>query len=272
MYFLLLLLLSTYTFAQDFLGKATYISKVVRTDELQIEGSEINDAMRKQIEAQLKKVSEKTFVLNFNKYESVYQEQQRLETPQPTSGMRMVYLNSNDAKRYKNLKNNIEILEQDFLGKEFLVSDSLQKFKWKIDQETKKIGYYLCSKATAILPVSDADKKEYDDYLKGKNTKKTTFLSMSEPKEELISAWFTTEIPVSHGPEGFWGLPGLILEVNDGNKIFLCSEIIINPKDKQEIKLPVAGKKVSRSEYDAIVKQKLQSLQDSNGAIKLNID
>jgi GLPGLI family protein len=35
------------------------------------------------------------------------------------------------------------------------------------------------------------------------------------PKDVTITAWYT-EIQVNQGPENYWGLPGLILEINDG--------------------------------------------------------
>jgi GLPGLI family protein len=50
------------------------------------------------------------------------------------------------------------------------------------------------------------------------------------------------EIPVSQGPEGYWGLPGLILEVNDGKTVLLCSKVVLNPKVKAEIKAPSKGR------------------------------
>ena len=49
-------------------------------------------------------------------------------------------------------------------------------------------------------------------------------------KEITISAWYTPQIPVSAGPGNYHGLPGLILEVNDGSETVICSKIVINPK------------------------------------------
>jgi GLPGLI family protein len=69
---------------------------------------------------------------------------------------------------------------------------------------------------------------------------------------------------VSQGPEGYWGLPGLILEVNDGKTTILCSKIVLNPKDKAEIKAPSNGKEVSQKEYDEIVVKKMEEMQEMN--------
>ena len=72
------------------------------------------------------------------------------------------------------------------------------------------------------------------------------------------------DIPVNQGPEGYWGLPGLILEVNDGKTIILCSKIVINPKEKTEIKAPNNGKVVTQKEYDDIVTKKMEEMMEMN--------
>jgi GLPGLI family protein len=82
------------------------------------------------------------------------------------------------------------------------------------------------------------------------------------PKEITITAWYTPEIPVNQGPEGYWGLPGLILEVNDGKTTILCSKVVLNPKDKAEIKAPNNGKEVSQKEYDEIVTKKMEEMSE----------
>jgi GLPGLI family protein len=82
------------------------------------------------------------------------------------------------------------------------------------------------------------------------------------PKEVIITAWYTPEIPVNQGPEGYWGLPGLILEVNDDKTIILCSKVVMNAKEKVEIKAPNKGKEVTQKEYDEIVTAKMKEMQE----------
>ena len=50
------------------------------------------------------------------------------------------------------------------------------------------------------------------------------------PKTIDIVAWYTPQIPVSHGPAEFGGLPGLILELTTDETVLLCSKIVMNPK------------------------------------------
>jgi GLPGLI family protein len=89
--------------------------------------------------------------------------------------------------------------------------------------------------------------------------------SVELPKDITITAWYTPEIPVNQGPEKYWGLPGLILEVNDGKTIILCSKIVLNPKEKLEIKAPTTGKEITQASYDQIVMDKIKEIQEMNG-------
>ena len=67
---------------------------------------------------------------------------------------------------------------------------------------------------------------------------KTTSVSdeIEVPKTDEVTAWYTPQIPVSQGPGEFWGLPGLILEINDDKTTILCTKIVMNPNDKSKIK------------------------------------
>ncbi|HEY0091949.1 MAG TPA: GLPGLI family protein, partial [Flavobacterium sp.] len=92
--------------------------------------------------------------------------------------------------------------------------------------------------------------------------KKTNFMDEIEmPKETTITAWYAPEIPISQGPENYWGLPGLILEVNDGKTSILCSKVVLNVKEKATIKAPEKGKVVGQKEYDEIVVKKMEEMQ-----------
>jgi len=261
------------TSAQDFHGQAVYESKTLLGDKIQINNSDgMPEEMKQKLQESMKKAFEKTFVLNFNKYESVYLQEEKLEAPKPNSSMNVVVFKGNtDGKKYKNVKEKIQISEEDVFGKEFLIVDSLKVWNWKLESETKKIGNYTCHKAVAVIPVSEEDMKEYEENKKNKGNGKTQFISVVEPKEQIITVWYTPEIPVSQGPDQYWGLPGLILEANNGLTIFLCSKITLNSKEKNEIKRPNKGKKVNQKEYDRIVEKQMESMKDSKGNINIKI-
>ncbi|MEK8179437.1 GLPGLI family protein [Flavobacterium buctense] len=265
---------------KDFQGMAVYESKTSTADfKSRFEGNrEITPEMQKMIEERMKKMFEKTFFLNFDKSASIYKEEEKLDAPgQGGGGMRMMAsFMGGGGTYYKNVKDKTYKVDKEFMGKEFLVKDSLKTYNWQMSSETRVIGGYNCFKATAVIPASKTDfrnfrpKKEEekkDDKAKEetKEGAKTSFMDQIElPKEITITAWYTPEIPVSQGPEGYWGLPGLILEVNDGKTTILCSKIVLNPKEKAEIKAPSNGKEVTQKEYDEIVTKKMEEMSEMN--------
>jgi GLPGLI family protein len=78
-----------------------------------------------------------------------------------------------------------------------------------------------------------------------------------------VEAWYTPQIPVSHGPGEFWGLPGLILEVSTGNTTMLCSKIILNPQTKLNIVAPDKGKEISKADYRETIQTKMVEMRNN---------
>ena len=269
-------------FAQDFQGMAVYESKTSTADfKSGFAGNrEITPEMQKTIEERMKQMFEKTFILNFDKNASIYKEEEKLDATGQGGGMRMMSnMMGGGGTNYKNVKEKMYTVDKEFFGKEFLVKDSLPKLDWKLEGETKQIGNYLCFKATAIRPVSQSDFRNYrrksednknekkpdSTEIKKEDNKTTNFTDGWEmPKETVVTAWYTPDIPVNQGPENYWGLPGLILEVNDGKTIVLCSKIVMNTKDKKEIKPQTKGKVVTQAEYDKIVTEKMAEMREMN--------
>jgi GLPGLI family protein len=282
----LLFLTSINFYAQDFQGTAVYESKTSTAEIMKNFGGnrEITPEMQKNIEERMRKMFEKTFVLNFNKSTSIYKEEEKLDAPgQDGGGGRMMMsMMGGGGTQYKDVKDKIYAVDKDVFGKEFLVKDSLPSYKWQMSSESKKIGDYTCFKATAVVQTDATDFRNFrmrgnkndDDKVKEEkkkdsiNTnKKTNFLNddIEQIKEKTITAWYCPEIPINQGPDKYWGLPGLILEVNDGTTILLCSKIVLNSKDKVEIKAPTKGKQVTQKEYDEIVKKKMEEMREMYG-------
>ena len=257
--------------AQEFQGLAVYESKTSTSDfKANFGGNrEITPEMQKNIEERMKKMMEKTFVLNFDKTASIYKEQEKLDAPgQNGTGMRMMSsMMGGGGTTYKNVKEKTYSVDKEFMGKEFLVKDSLPKLEWKMESETKQIGGYTCYKATAVKPASQSDFRNFrpkKDEAKKDEKEKTTNLmdSFEMPKEVTITAWYAPEIPINQGPENYWGLPGLILEVSDGKTVILCSKVVLNAKEKVAIKAPTKGKVISQKEYDETVTKKMEEMRE----------
>lgn len=277
-----ILMLSGLIQAQEFQGMAVYESKTSTADITKaFSGNrDITPEMQKQIEERMRKMFEKTFILNFDKTASIYKEEEKLDAPGQQGGGRMMSsMMGGGGTHYKNVKEKQFSVDKEFFGKEFVVKDSLPKYDWKLEGESKQIGSYTCFKATAVVKVSTSDfrnfrprninKKEADK--KAETVKDTTKTSKTKftddwemPKENTITAWYCPEIPINQGPENYWGLPGLILEVNDGKTVTLCTKIVMNSKEKVTIKPVGKGKQVTQKEYDEIVKKKTEEMMEMN--------
>ncbi|WP_396154394.1 GLPGLI family protein [Flavobacterium sp.] len=287
--FLAVLSLTTFmaTAQKDFQGMAVYESKTSTSEFAKnFDGNkDMTPEMKNQIMERMKKMFEKTFVLNFDKSASIYKEEEKLDAPgQGGGGRMMASFMGGGGTYFKNVKEKQYTVDKEVFGKEFLIKDSLPNLKWVLSDESKKIGDYTCFKATAVKEASKTDfrnfrrKKEEPkkDTEEGKTDEKATeekkeekktnfFAEIDMPKEVTVTAWYCPEIPVNQGPDEYWGLPGLIMEVNDGKTVIMCSKLVLNVKEKIEIKAPTGGDKVTQKEYDDIMIKKMKEMSEMGG-------
>lgn len=262
----LVLLFSYKPNVQEFQGQAIYFSK--STLELGSWGARMSEAQKKQVQARLKNRLEKTYVLNFNKKESVFNEEDKLDA---ISGATDSWgKNFSQGEQYKNVKENALIQSQEFYGKLFLVKDKLQVINWEMGSESKQIGQYMCFKATALVPSKELTWYDFSwSDLRTDSTANTdsTNVESNEPEVQMtaVEAWYTPEIPVSHGPGEYWGLPGLILEVSAGNTTMLCSKIVINPQERIKIEAPDKGKEITKNDYQTTIQSKMLEMRNNRG-------
>lgn len=278
----LALVTSTYNYAQqDFQGKAYYQTKTTM-DLDNWGGNQMSEQQKKQIMERMKTMLEKTYVLTFSQSESIYKEEEKLAAP-GSGGRGFGMMGSfTGGAQYKNVKDKQMLQEQEFFGKQFLIVDQLQDLEWELSGETRQIGQYTCFKATAIKKVDEFDwtsmrRKSNDkesedkkndtpkDSIKTESATKDFMSEIEVPKEITVTAWYTPQIPVNNGPGEYWGLPGLILEINADKTTMMCSKIVLNPSEKEEIKKPSKGKEVTRTEYNAIMKQKMEEMREMYG-------
>lgn len=102
-------------------------------------------------------------------------------------------------------------------------STPLPKFDWKILDKQEKLFGYTCNKAT------------------------TTFGGRK------YTAWYTIDIPLPYGPYKFGGLPGLILKIEDSDKMYVwelasfapkASDIYMYTYDKEQKTTPKEARKI----------------------------
>lgn len=258
--------------AQNFQGQATYETKIKIDDEIKqrMDTTKMPDDRREFINKMMKKMMEKTYILEFDKSASLYKEEQVLEQPGQGGGRMWRGMNS-EGIYFKDIKEAKFTQQKEMFGKVFLIQDDMEKLEWKLEKESKQIGNYLCFKATAkkLVAVKGVNRwkgwgrrggKEKTEEERKKDEEKRK--KDNEPKLMEVTAWYTPEIPVSQGPGDYYGLPGLILEVSEGNQIILCSKLVLNPKDKIEIAAPDKGKVVTQKEYDETFAEKMKEMRE----------
>lgn len=87
----------------------------------------------------------------------------------------------------------------------YLMEEKLPFQEWQLQDETAEVMGYKCQKASC--------------YFKGRN----------------YTAWFTMDIPINDGPYKFYGLPGLILKIEDTDKLFRFTAIGLERLENTEI-------------------------------------
>jgi len=278
--------------AQEFQGTATYMTKT--TMDMDFGGRQMPEAQKKMIQERMKSMLEKTFVLNFNRTASTYEEEQKLEQPGSATGggggMRFMGMGGAAGVYFKDIQSKTYTNETDIFGKPFLVHDKLKPIVWTLTAETKQIGQYNCYKATAVKALDTTMRSVFnrrgpgqrgqdtpkdpsqtstnkdsvkDSVSKGASGELSLASRIALPAEVQVTAWYTLDIPISQGPKEYWGLPGLILEVTEGRTAILCSKIVMNPKEPIAIVAPTKGKKINQTEYEETMAKKVKEMSEN---------
>jgi len=130
-----------------------------------------------------------------------------------------------------------ELIDQlSFMSRFFILESKVKARPWKIGVKQVEILGYTCREAA---------------YKNG---------------DETITAWFTTDIPISAGPAEYEGLPGLILAVEvNGRNAILATNVDLTFQVEGEITKPKEGQKVKGKQFDAIVQEKIKEWTASGG-------
>ena len=155
---------------------------------------------------------------------------------------------------YVDLVKGTRVDQRDIMDRNFVVTDTVARLKWKLSDETKTILNFTARKATATTV----------------NQRPRMTMENGEMKREMFSdtskvvAWYTTDVPVPVGPNYSGQLPGLILEIDMNNGQNVVKAIEFSPKvSANKIKEPNEGKKVTAAEF-AIERDKIMEEMQKN--------
>ena len=147
------------------------------------------------------------FELAFNKTQSIYRLKGNLGTNDLSQKLAQAYFGGVNI-HYTDLSTNKNIFQCKAYGDLIIVPT--ETFNWQLTNESKKIGKYVCYKATTIK-VNVNEKGSFN---------------------RQVTAWYTPKIATNFGPRGYHGLPGLILELQEHNLLFYASAITLNTSVK----------------------------------------
>ncbi len=124
----------------------------------------------------------------------------------------------------------------------------LEAINWSFENETKKIGKFMCKKANCLF------------------------------SGRKYTAWFTPEIPIKDGPWKFHGLPGLIIEIEDEKREYMFNLTkIVYPYREESPMLSLSEKNtVSKTDfygaYEAeFLKMKKRNLSKQEGTGQMEV-
>ena len=259
--FISALLLSLSISSQDFQGQAFY--KTQTAMDFGSWGDRMSAEQKKAMKERMKPFLEPVYILTFDKTKSIYQQEETLDAPGSGGGRGWGRMwASAGGPVYKDLVSKKSLQSTEFMGKKFLISNDSDKIKWVMEKEQKMIGNYLCFKATAKVPKPKTMTSVWRNTEKQNDSIKDSSIDELEEEYLTITAWYTPQIPVSHGPAQYGGLPGLILELTNDSTVMLCTKVVMNPDKRIQISEPKKGEFVSRKEFENIVEVKTKEMRD----------
>ena len=181
--------------------------------------------------------------LLFSSSQTLYRpEEEEPDLTQPEGGGMMIKLKGpGDNIYYQDFSVQKTIEVRELMGNNYVIEQPMDsgKLNWKlVEGETKTILGHLCHKATAKTA------RGFD-----------------------IEAWYADDIPLSSGPQGIRGLPGLVLMTDMNKSEFVTTAVEFrNTFKKSELKAPGNGKKVTEAEFAKIVKD---AFGDQNGGVRI---
>jgi GLPGLI family protein len=230
-------------FGQAVEGTITYESKVNLHRRLPTERAEMKSMI-----PEYRTSNEQLF---FNAEASIYKpiiedEEDQFEAEGAGSRMTMRFRQPN-TEVYVN-QNTLEVIsKQEFMGKDYLILDTLKLSPWKFGTEEKTIQGYVCKQAY--------------------RTDETT-----PDRKQEITVWYTDKIRPFVGPERFNTLPGAVLavDINNGERVIVAIKIEFRPLKKNDIVIPTKGQKVTPAEFRKMMDEQMEKMRANGGMIIRN--
>lgn len=144
---------------------------------------------------------------------------------------------ANDNVVFNDLVNEKSSSLKNVFENTYLVQDSLRKLNWKVSNDTRTIAGFECRKATAVIMDS-----------------------------VFVVAFFTEQILCTSGPEGFNGLPGMILGlvIPRMHTTWYATKLELTEVKDTELVAPKKGKPIKNEELYRTMRETMKNWY-SNG-------
>ncbi len=153
-----------------------------------------------------------------------------------------------EVQQYQNPSGKVLVSKERTKAKKYIIMDTMTIIPWKLSKDTKKIQNIEC------------------------------FSAQAEYRGRVWTAWYAPSIPISSGPWKLYGLPGMILEAEDREKLirFECTTINVPPTSPIVIdmpmpdnpkEIPISTKKYALlAEQDILNAEKMSATKDAQGS------
>ncbi len=199
---------------------------------------------REELKAMIPQYRTDHFELFFNESESLYRPEEDVEAESGArgggggGGMRMM-MRTPRTETHIDKEERVVTVLQDFMGRNYLISEELDIMPWRIGSEQMEIAGYMCMMAW------------YNDTVQGQE----------------ITAWFTPHIQPFLGPDRFVTLPGTVLavDINNGERVWVAREVEERPLRRGELRKPDRGERMSREEFREMVEEQRERMGGRGG-------
>jgi len=201
-------------------GKITFEKKINMVRAL----SELG--LSDEVKASMTKYKSNNWDLYFDRTRSIYKAQKRDDNDDDV----MYFMSPGESTNqlYADYTNKTRVLKKNLMGDDYLLKDTIPKINWKIMHDIRIISGFECRKA--IGRINDT---------------------------VYVVAFYTDEILLRGGPEGFSGLPGMILglAIPRLNTSWFATKVEAFTNFNNEIQPPTKGK---RAETDRELKKLME--------------
>jgi GLPGLI family protein len=170
------------------------------------------------------------FELIFNSNEYIFKKVDELDSDGTSSRNKIINRRADVGIYYRNIQEKLKFVKFDFLGFPTIRKDTLLDKHWNLTNKSKIINNYECKNANIITTNEYNGAKFFTD------------------------AWYYPNISMPYGPNGFDGLPGLIISLETLNLKYVLYKLEFSDK-KLKIN-PPKGKPMTNDEIISFIAKK----------------